>query len=38
MLPLSNGRIWLYTGNTDMRKQFDGCAGTEQVGDASALW
>ncbi len=26
MLPLSLGRIWLYTGNTDMRKQFDGLA------------
>lgn len=26
MIPLSNGRIWLYTGNTDMRKQFDGLA------------
>lgn len=26
MLPLSNGRIWLYTGSTDMRKQFDGLA------------
>ena len=40
MLPLSNGRIWLYTGNADMRKQFDGVgsAGTEQVGHAGALW
>ena len=30
MLPLSNGRIWLYTGNTDMRKQFDGLAALVQ--------
>jgi len=30
MLPLSNGRIWLYTGNADMRKQFDGLAALVQ--------
>ena len=30
MLPLSNGRIWLYTGNTDMRKQFYGLAALVQ--------
>lgn len=30
MLPLSNGRIWLYTGVADMRKQFDGLAGVVQ--------
>lgn len=24
MLPLCTGRIWLYTADTDMRKQFDG--------------
>ncbi len=26
MLFNSNSRIWLYTGNTDMRRQFDGLA------------
>jgi transposase len=26
MLSNSNSRIWSYTGNTDMRKQFDGLA------------
>ncbi len=26
MLSVSSSRIWLYTGNTDMRKQFDGLA------------
>ncbi len=30
MLPLSNGRIWLYTGNAYMRKQFDGLAALVQ--------
>lgn len=26
MLSVSSSRIWLYTGNADMRKQFDGLA------------
>ena len=26
MVPLATGQIWLYTGTTDMRKQFDGLA------------
>jgi transposase len=30
MLPLSNGRIWLSTAHTDMRKQFDGLAALVQ--------
>lgn len=30
MLPLPNGHIWLYTGDTDMRKQFDGLAALVQ--------
>lgn len=30
MLPLSNGRIWLYTSNTDIRKQYDGLAALVQ--------
>jgi len=30
MLPLAVGCIWLYTANTDMRKQFDGLAALVQ--------
>jgi transposase len=30
MLPLATGQIWLYTGDADMRKQFDGLAALVQ--------
>jgi transposase len=30
MLPLSPSHLWLYTGATDMRKQFDGLAALVQ--------